>query len=134
MMVLGLMMVPHHHHESLAKIKRTHHENVSHAHHHGSHHHDHENHDSEGKESNDQNVPQHFHFSTSDNFEPLRIDQVARGIAGQSQPTLTIINLFSWNPDDSYDCLNYPNIWPGKTAKSQNNPGANGLRAPPSIA
>lgn len=136
MMVFAHMMMPHHHHESLTEIKKTHHENATHAHHHGSqhHHHDHDNQNSDDKESNEEKVPQHFHLSTSDNFEPLRVDHVAREINGQAPPAIAIVNLFSWVPNDSCDYLNYPDIWPEKTAKSQNNPAANGLRAPPSIA
>lgn len=135
MMVLGHMMVPHHHHESLAEIKKTHHEHISHAHRHGSHHHhDHEKQESDDKGSSDQNVPQHFHFSTSDNFEPLRIDKAGREINGQAQPTIAIVNLFSWDSNDSYDSVNYPNIWPEKAVRSKHSPEANGLRAPPPIA
>lgn len=136
LLVLWHMMVPHHHHESIAKINIAGTEHVSHAHHHGIHHdhHNHEKQDSDSKESNDQNIPQHFHFSTSDSFEPLRINSIRHELLEQANATLAIVNLFSWNPDESYHTLEYINIWPIKTARSQNKPGANGLRGPPSIA
>ena len=133
-MVLFHMMVPHHHHESLAEAESAHHQNVSHTHHHGSHHHhhDHENEDSNSRDNN-QNLPQHFHFSTSDNFEMLRINKVAREINEPAHSALAIIYVFSWDPKDLYDNLNHPTNWPAKSAISQFKPGANGLRAPPSI-
>jgi len=134
--VIGHMMVPHHHHESLAEIKKDHHSPISHTHHHGSdhHYHDHEKQDSEDNESSDPRVPPHIHFSASDNFELLRIDKVSTELNNPIQSTVALIVLYSWDLNDDSHILKHPNIGQSKTPRSQHEPGANGLRGPPSIA
>lgn len=132
------MMVPHHHHESLAlkSADQKIHE-VSHSHKHNGvnhHHHDHEEENDEDENGADHNVPKHLHFSASGNFDFLRINNVSTENELQVPLKVSFLEVFCWELDEPAAIDFLYDLWPDIMAKNQCKPGANSLRGPPSIA
>jgi hypothetical protein len=135
--VCGHMMVPHHHHESLEleySNPQSHKSNHSHTHD-GKHHHSHDEEESENQptEHSDQNFPQHFHLSASDDVDFARINNSWNLNYRHDNQDLISAELFFkkiFEPpnisDNAYADFEIP---PG----TQYDPEANRLRGPPTI-
>ena len=136
LVVLGHMMVPHHHHESFTiEYSSKLNQQEAHSHpHNGHHHHSHddEENDNQADHNSDHGFPQHFHFSATDDFDLVRVNQT--GKINYITNNLYLINS-ELLPKRLFDPPNIsPNTFSDFFAKSQYEPGANGLRGPPSIA
>ena len=136
LVVLGHMMVPHHHHESFTiEYSSTLNQQEAHSHpHNGKHHHshDHDENDNQADHNSEHNFPQHFHFSATDDFDFIRVNLTGKinyitDIQYSINSELLLKRVF--NPPNIS-----PNTFSDFIAKSQYEPGANGLRGPPSIA
>lgn len=129
-------MVPHHHHESFAleQFGEPNQQEVHSHPHDGTHHHDHdkEESDKESEHSTEHSFPQHFHLSATDDLDFARVNQ-----AGGINYIADIQDLISseWLPEKPFcpDIISL-NTYFALFTISQYNPGANGLRGPPSIA
>ena len=136
LVVFGHMMVPHHHHESFTiEYSSKFNQQEAHSHpHNGKHHHshDHDENDNQAADHSEHSVPQHFHFSATDDFDLVRVNQT--GKINYITNNLYLINS-ELLPKRLFDPPNIsPNTFSDFFAKSQYEPGANGLRGPPSIA
>ena len=138
MAVLGHLMVPHHHHESSkAENSSKHIHQTTHSHYHsGTHHHHHESEESENEKENnaEPGFPQHFHFSVTNDFDFLRLNKVLSNDVTLGNQDLITSQLFFWELVEPPIIILNSNFELEKHFFTQNKPGANGLRGPPSIA
>ncbi len=135
LVVFGHMMVPHHHHESLTieySSKLNQQKNHSHPHN-GKHHHSHDDeNDNQAANHSEHSFPQHFHISATDEFDLVRVNQAGGNNYITDNQYLINSELL---PMRLFDPPNIsPNTFSDFFAKSQYEPGANGLRGPPTIA
>lgn len=138
LVVFGHMMVPHHHHESFEleySNPQSHKSNHSHTHD-GKHHHSHDEEESENQneEHSDQNFPQHFHFSATDDFDLARVINSLTQDYKQDLRSLISEELFFHKFYEPPNISEPANIDFARPTITQYEPEANGLRGPPYIA
>ena len=137
MVVLGHLMVPHHHHESSNTDNSSNNIHQTHSHsHNGTHHHHHESEEPENESENntDSGFPQHFHFSATNDFDFIRLNKIASNEVKLGNQDLLTSQLFFWELDEPPIILLNSYFELERHFFTQNKPGANGLRGPPSIA
>ncbi|MGV8830205.1 MAG: hypothetical protein ACWA6U_18005 [Breznakibacter sp.] len=130
-------MIPHHHHalEEYVVSFQTH--NTDHHHHHSDDGelfgHEEDSQDAEKENKHQHNFPFHHHLSSSEDFDYLRIDLNQKSVATfQVVAIHHSINLLIIVPPPEIDIIPYKEK--PFFITSLFDPGATGLRAPPSIA
>lgn len=132
MVVFGHMMIPHHHHESFEVEFSGSVSNHSHTHN-GEHYHSHHEEESENQheEHSDQNFPQHFHLSSSDDIELVRLNcswtQDYKQVNQNLISSELFIHTFFEPPIISGNAYTFFEI----PSNPQFKPQANSLRGPP---
>ena len=137
LVVLGHLMVPHHHHETSNTENLSNNTHQTHSHsHNGTHHHHHESEDSENEreDNEDSGFPQHFHFSATNDFDFIRLNKISSNDVKLCNQDLLTSQLFFWELDKPPIVIVKPNFELGRHFFTQNKPGAYSLRGPPSIA
>ena len=130
-------MVPHHHHETSNTDNLSKNTHQTHSHHHNdTHHHHHESEEPENESENnaDPGFPQHFHFSATNDFDFIRLNKIASNEVKLGNQNLITSQLFFWELDEPPIVILKPNFESERHFFTQYEPGANGLRGPPSIA
>ena len=135
--VLGHLIVPHHHHESSNTDNSSKNIHQTHSHeHNGTHHHHHESEEpeNESEDNADSGFPQHFHFSVTNDFDIIRWNKISSDDIKLGNQDLLTSQLFFWELDEPPANIVKPNFESERHFFTQYEPGANGLRGPPSIA
>jgi hypothetical protein len=133
-------MIPHHHHDfDVAGFSSFHDHSEKHSHHESDshHHHDaddhHHKHSTDSEKEHNHPFPFHHHLSAANDFSCLRIE-LNKNLS-VNIPLLTVLNSFcntSIFESPELDLIRFTDL-PFKI-KTIFEPGATGLRAPPSIA
>ena len=137
LVVLGHLMVPHHHHETSNTENLSNNTHQTHSHsHNGTHHHHHESEEPENERDNntDPEFPQHFHFSSTNDFDFIRLNKISSNDVKHCNQDLLTSQLFFWELDEPPVIILNSNFKSERHFFTQNKPGANSLRGPPSIA
>lgn len=137
LVVLSHLMVPHHHHESSNTDNSSKNIHQTHSHYHnGTHHHHHESEDPENDTENnpDAGLPQHFHFTVTNEFDFLRLNKISSDDVKLGNQDLITSQLFFRELDEPPVIIVKHNFESERHLFTQNKPGANSLRGPPSIA
>ena len=135
--VLGHLIVPHHHHESSNTDNSSKNIHQTHSHeHNGTHHHHHESEEPENEkdDNTDPGFPQHFHFTVTNDFDFIRLNKISSNEVKLGNQNLITSRLFFREMDEPPIIIVKANFESERYFFTQYEPGANGLRGPPSIA
>ena len=138
LVVLSHEMIPHHHHDfAVDKVSSLHRHSKEHFHYNDTDHHHHDTgyrHDHSDNEEHKHNFPLHFHVVAAKDY--IAVGHVVNNHNNFNLKTLAV--LFTFNPfgqikePPNIDFIRYTDI--SFLINSIFEPGAIGLRAPPSIA
>ena len=141
LMILIHTMIPHHHHELMGnEISEVQSSTKHHSHHHDSdldHHHKNEDRDHEPKDASKAHnhpFPFHHHLNTATDLDYARLNLGEKSsVSVKTISILYALNSFTVSTEAKGECLARLKDKPF-LRKSIFDPGATGLRAPPSIA